>query len=476
MKHKSRRRPFSLEIRLTVLISLAAIITFSAFAGIILNSVQRHFNEQDRQRLAPISNALIRVLEDPQKSARQKQDDMDLILSSQLPVAVVLLGKNGTVLYRSTDLPFLESLHNTDHTATPSEHTFSWQDPHQAHAETWRVLSSSVTLSDMGNDGQGTLRVALSTAFHLHYLDTLKVHLFMIAVLMSLVIILTVCFAVHKGYQPLRQVSDNIRDITSDNFDIRLDPLQVPIELEQLIISFNSMMTRMEDVFIRQANFSADIAHEIRTPITNLVTQTEIALSHSRTGPELEEILYSSLEEYHRLAKMVSGMLFLARADNNQLFLEHTSLDLDNEIYRVFEFFEALAEERKVSLIQRGTAGPVDADAVMVRQMISNLLSNALRYTPRGEAVTVRVCDRDQWTEIVVENPGKPIECHDLSRLFDRFYRADPARQRQGEGSGIGLSIVKSIVAVHNGQVYAESDIHSTRFTVLLPRSGWDTE
>lgn len=156
--------------------------------------------------------------------------------------------------------------------------------------------------------------------------------------MISLLIVLIIRIAVRQGHLPLRNVSNAIKNITSENLDARLEPTRVPIELEQLVISFNHMIGKIEDVFTRQANFSADIAHEIRTPITNLVTQTEIALSQDRTQKELEDVLYSSLEEYNRMTKMVSDMLFLAQADNNQLIPDRVRFDLRAEVMKVFEF------------------------------------------------------------------------------------------------------------------------------------------
>jgi two-component system heavy metal sensor histidine kinase CusS len=229
------------------------------------------------------------------------------------------------------------------------------------------------------------------------------------------------------------------------------------------------MIEKIEDVFTRQANFSADIAHEIRTPITNLVTQTEIALSQDRTQKELEDVLYSSLEEYNRMTKMVSDMLFLAQADNNQLISDRVIFDLSSEVIKVFDFFEAWAEERNIMLKLNGIPCLIEGDPQMFRRAINNLLSNALRYTPEGQTVTVSIREQENYFDLIVENPGKPIPEEHLSRLFDRFYRVDPSRQRKGEGSGIGLAIVKSIVAAHHGKVHVESDAHSTRFILSVP-------
>lgn len=173
-----------------------------------------------------------------------------------------------------------------------------------------RIIASSGQAIFQGKQQNYVMLTGLSINFHLHYLDALKKNLIAIAVVISLLIVLIIRIAVRQGHLPLRNVSNAIKNITSENLDARLEPTRVPIELEQLVISFNHMIGKIEDVFTRQANFSADIAHEIRTPITNLVTQTEIALSQDRTQRELEDVLYSSLEEYNRMTKMVSDMLF----------------------------------------------------------------------------------------------------------------------------------------------------------------------
>ncbi|EHS1368256.1 Cu(+)/Ag(+) sensor histidine kinase [Salmonella enterica subsp. enterica serovar Infantis] len=485
MRIKCKRRPFSLEVRLTFFISLATLITFATFAAIMLISVQNHFAEQDIRSLKQINTALTAILENPQESEQQKIDKMSILLPSYRHISVLLLGSGNKVIYRSPDglalMPVIGTAGFAD--AQSSGDVFEWSDGRMQHDSTmrenksmspssWRIMASTVNAPDGMGIKKDTLLIALSIDFHLHYLDGLKYNLLLIASLMSLLIILTVYFAVHKGHQPLRNVSIKIKNITSDNLDVRLDPARVPIELEQLVISFNSMISRIEDVFTRQVNFSADIAHEIRTPITNLVTQTEIALSQQRSEKELEDVLYSSLEEYNRMAKMVSDMLFLSQADNNQLILEQMPLDLKAETIKVIDFFEAWAEEREVGLVLDGDSGMVEGDRLMLRRVINNLLSNAIRYTPAGHSVAVHIQENAEWVELTVENPGTPIPQEHLPRLFDRFYRVDPSRQRksEGSGSGIGLAIVKSIVIAHKGKISVASDLYSTRFILTLPR------
>lgn len=481
MSANPTRRPYSLALRLTFLISLSTIAAFIAFTWIMLHSVEQHFAEQDVNDLTQINGALNKILLNATLTDDQKLSKVRGAIDSYRDVAVVLQDAGGKILFSSSEgvalLPATKEKSFTAHRTAGD--VFLWSVPgytQQSHThaatnkETFRVIASSGSSVFQGKPQTWTLLIGLSIDFHLHYLDALKKNLIAIAVIISIVIVFIIHIAVRKGHQPLRDVSIAIKNITSENLDARLEPSRVPIELEQLVMSFNQMIERIEDVFKRQANFSADIAHEIRTPITNLVTQTEIALSQQRTEKELEDVLYSSLEEYNRMTRMVSDMLFLAQADNHQLIPEQIAFDLRHEVIRVFDFFEAWAEERQITLRLQGSSAFIEGDPLMYRRALNNLLSNALRYTPEGEAITLSITDRGDKVELIVANPGKPIPAEHLPRLFDRFYRVDPSRQRKGEGSGIGLAIVKSIVTAHHGKIRVESDEVSTRFILSIPQ------
>lgn len=481
MRINCHHRPFSLATRLTFFISLSTTIAFVAFTWIMLHSVKQHFAEQDIRDMQQVNMVLENTLKHTEESEQQKIERLGNVLSNYQNISVLLSNENNQVIYRSPEGPdLLPVLCSLDFTRNlDSGNVFLWSGGKQdntCHTKnglkqtTYRLIASSVQTP--GGIKNYKLLIALSIDFHLHYIDELKNNLILIAFVLSLMIVVIILFAVHKGHQPLRNVSLKIKNITSENLDVRLEPERVPIELEQLVISFNHMIERIEDVFTRQANFSADIAHEIRTPITNLVTQTEIVLSQHRPAPELEDVLYSNLEEYNRMAKMVSDMLFLAQADNNQLTPERSMIDLRSETMKVFEFFEAWAEEQEVNLKFEGSPALIGGDPLMLRRVINNLLSNAIRYTARGKVVTVYVNERDEWVDLIVENPGSLIPQEHLPRLFDRFYRIDPSRQRKSEGSGIGLAIVKSIVTVHQGKINVVSDTVSTRFTLSFPRFG----
>jgi len=457
------KRPFSLATRLTFFISLATIIAFFAFTWIMIHSVKAHFEERDVHDLRQLSTTLETVLDHADYPPARRLEIVKNIIAGYANVFICLDDGQGNILFQSPNGPDLSHMLSTPVLAMQLRdgNVISWTDPqpramahdnHPLETRAWRLI-----MLPLGKQADSKpayhLLMALSIDFHLHYINELKAKLISAASIISLLIIAIVLFVVYQGHKPIRQISRQIQNITSRDLDVRLDPQAVPVELERLALSFNHMLERIEDVFTRQSNFSADIAQ-----------------SQSRSPQELEEVLYSNLEEFSRMSRMVSDMLFLAQADNNQLIPEQQALDLADEVHKVFEFFEAWAEEKAVALRFVGSHCRVIGDPLMLRRAISNLLSNAIRYTPAGQAVTIQLSESAETVRLVVENPGTPIAAEHLPRLFDRFYRVDPSRQRKGEGSGIGLAIVKSIVGAHHGSVAAQSDLRSTRFIVVLPK------
>jgi len=242
----------------------------------------------------------------------------------------------------------------------------------------------------------------------------------------------------------------------------------VPIELVDLVSAFNDMLQRMEDVFSRLSNFSADIAHELRTPITNIITQTQVSLGQTRSVEEYQEILYSNLEEYEHMAAMINDMLMLAKTESGLLEPTFVEVDLGSEIQDLFDFFSAWSEENQVSLELVGKSIQVQCDRSMMKRALSNLLSNAIRHAAKNSVVKVIIETRQNTSRIIVENTGSTIPAEQLSKIFDRFYRGDPSRQRRGDGAGLGLAIVKSIVQVHGWEIGVTSSAGVTRFSLEI--------
>ncbi|MBV5336548.1 MAG: GHKL domain-containing protein, partial [Deltaproteobacteria bacterium] len=203
-------------------------------------------------------------------------------------------------------------------------------------------------------------------------------------------------------------------------------------------------------------------------PVSNLLPQTQVTLTRSRSAEDYREVLASNVEEFERLSRMIADMLFIAKADDGQIIPSRETLDLAPLIAALAEFHRLVADEKGVTVECSGS-GVINGDPLMIRRAISNLLSNAIRHAPSGGQVSVVVKTQPGATlAIEVSNSGETIAATHLPRLFDRFYRADPSRSGEGSHSGLGLAIVKSIVEAHGGKVKVTSDAGVTCFSLTF--------
>ncbi|MDE1978922.1 MAG: Cu(+)/Ag(+) sensor histidine kinase [Betaproteobacteria bacterium] len=457
---KRTRRPTSLAARVTIFVGLATTTMFLLSAWSIEHSIERHFARMDLAELraawASVDAALRRDRASTPNPA-QSQGLAEAIAGSH-GVSIVVRHADGRLLYK-TVTPDLDALvRRIPATANLNLDTLHiWRTSH--HVYRGAVLRS----------GDQTVVVATAIDFHLQYLHKLQNALWAGTLIANLISVLVAGLAVRQGHAPLRRISARMREMTTERLHTRLDPAHVPIELADLVAAFNAMLTRIEQGFVRLRHVSADIAHELRTPVTNLRTQTQVALSKARDVDAYREILYSNLEEFEHMSAMIGDMLFLAQAEQSSVRRDASGIDLNAEICGLFDYFEAWAEDRGVRLELGGQAGKVDGDREMLRRALSNLIANAIRYTQHGQSVHVRLSQDERWVRIEICNPGIGIPSEHLPHLFDRFYRVDPSRQRRGEGAGLGLAIVKSIVEAHAGQVEVTSENGKTCFSVRLP-------
>jgi two-component system, OmpR family, heavy metal sensor histidine kinase CusS len=260
-----------------------------------------------------------------------------------------------------------------------------------------------------------------------------------------------------KGMQPLREITSLAQRITAVQLRERIDALRWPRELKDLATAFDEMLNRLEGSFTQLSQFSADLAHELRTPINNLLGEAEVALYRSRSPDEYRQVIESSLEEYARLSRMIDSLLFLARAECKDTQINRCVLDAHAEIEVVREFHEAFAEEKGINVVCDGNAR-LNADSILFRRAVSNLISNSLHYTLPGGKVTLCVKQLDgHCVEVIVSDTGFGIEPEHLPKIFDRFYRTNLARSQCPQGSGLGLALVKSIMDLHGGTVAIQS-------------------
>jgi two-component system heavy metal sensor histidine kinase CusS len=230
------------------------------------------------------------------------------------------------------------------------------------------------------------------------------------------------------------------------------------------------MLDRLEDSVNRLSKFSSDIAHELRTPLQTLRGESEIVLSKHRTIEQYQVNIQSNLEEYDKLAHIIESLLFIARAENTELELNKSEFDIKTEVQKIIAFYEALLEEKSVSLVFNGN-GKLYADPLLFERAISNLVSNAIKYTEHGGQIKFHVVERkDQNVSISINNNGPVIAPEEIKNIFDRFFRASYAKAVDRDGLGLGLAIVKSIMNIHDGTIHVQSNtLTGTTFTLNFP-------
>jgi two-component system heavy metal sensor histidine kinase CusS len=274
--------------------------------------------------------------------------------------------------------------------------------------------------------------------------------------------------AVRRGLQPLRAMRDQAQVVTAQQLNRRVKVDSVPVELEELAQSLNDMLARLEEAFERLSDFSSDIAHELRTPVSNLMTETQVSLTRMRSADEYRSVLESNAEELDHMTRMISDMLLLAKSENSLTASSCTLITLAQEIKALFDYYDAVAEDKGLRLILEGDA-IVNADRSMLRRAIGNVMSNAIRHSAPNASINVCISQGTDWVSMRIENTGDFIPEEYLERIFDRFFRVDTARQRR-DGTGLGLAIAKSIVSAHGGSISAASSTTITAFTIKLPR------
>ena len=268
---------------------------------------------------------------------------------------------------------------------------------------------------------------------------------------------------------PLRRFNRLAASIGAQSLTRRVAAVGLPTELADLANEFNSMLERIDTGYRRLQEFSADLAHEMRTPVATLLGRTQVALSQTRGVAELREVLEGNVDECDRLARLISDMLFIARADHGESALQLEPLRLADAARNVVEYLSVLADERHLSIDVEGNA-IVMADRLLVERAITNLASNAIRHATARSAIRIRIEAGEQSAALMVTNQGDGIAAPQLERIFDRFYRADPSRARAAGGTGLGLAIVRSIMSAHGGTVAAHSEVGGeTTFTLVFP-------
>jgi heavy metal sensor kinase len=278
-------------------------------------------------------------------------------------------------------------------------------------------------------------------------------------------------FLVRKALKPVDEITRTAQKIEAENLSQRLEVPPTGDELSRLASTLNDMIDRLERSFRQVQQFTADASHELRTPLTVMRGQTEVALRKDRTAQEYRQVLESNLEEMEWMSRIVENLLTLSRADAGEIQLEIRPIQLADLIEDAYEECKALARAKgiEVSLVKAKEV-TIHGDELRLRQMLLNLIDNAVKYTPEGGRVWLSLEVEGEYAKLTVRDNGIGIPEEDLPRIFDRFYRVDKARSREMGGSGLGLSIVQWIVKAHGGRIEVTSKLgEGSCFTVWLP-------
>lgn len=455
-----KRASLSIATRLTLLIGVIAVAVFGVVGTLLYIELERELSRREAEELAGRMEFVKHVLSEVRdfSALGELKHHLDDMVASHGNLQAWIATPNSQVIYGRK--PFVqpgaaaqESFHVTDTDGTPL-HVIARRLP---ATKTLPALDVSIAV-----DIRPTLRL----------LSEFRTVLLILSIGGAAAMLLLSIWATRRGLQPVNELSARAHAIGPQSLSRRLPVEVLSRELVDLAQSFNRVLDRVEESHHQLEAFNADVAHELRTPLTNMIGSTEVALSRPRSMDDLREVLASNLEELDQMKTMVNEMLFLARADRGERAGEHETVALQDVARAVAEFFEPVLEERRIRLDIQGNASVV-ADIRLLRRAVTNLVSNAVKYTESGNTIKVTIAIQDDKAHLCVHNPGPAISTEHLPRVFDRFYRADSARSDSagGESHGLGLAIVKAIVTMHGGDVWATCNDGITEVGFSLPRA-----
>ena len=442
----------SVTLRLSIAFALLTTLVFAGLGYYFSQAADRHMAEMDAHELF-VKLALVKHIGTQEKSSDGFRARLGDALTGEHGLLVAVDGPHGALFrWPSSSLADPLSTAGVSLGAKPVRLPLG-------NAE-YRVVATDIATA-WGENVH--VAVARDIRHHTDFLDKL-LHDLRFAVLAAAVLTAIVgAWLVNYGMRPMRDLARVASRYSAGQLAERLPERGVPREMQELVVAFNAMLGRLEESFSRLSDFSADLAHELRTPIHALRMQTEVSLSKVRDADDYRNLLESNLEEYERLSRMIADMLFLAKADHGLLVPQAQTVALLPLCERLIEFYALLGEHLAIRL--SGDSISVVGDSLMLERAIGNVLVNAIHHTSVGGTVEVSIAQRGDIAEIAVSNTGPPIPEAALSRVFDRFVRLNP----DSDGNGLGLAIARSIVLAHGGKISASSTPTKTLFAMRLP-------
>ncbi|CAB3792261.1 Adaptive-response sensory-kinase SasA [Paraburkholderia caffeinitolerans] len=441
--------PTTLRSRLTVLIviSTSAILALSGFA--LYQALKTRIDNTATQELVTTSIALkdhLARVQDTDEIMRQSEVWIDQLHGHQRLDLALFDGAGKRILETQDFVDYAPAV------AEPLPGNMILQADKDSKR---RYVASLVTLR--GKDHE-TVRVVIQLDESGDY-ALLRGYAYTVVAIEVLGVLLAAALAygiAMLGLSPLRQLVKRAEEMSTARLAQPMPELDTAGELRELGRAFNGMLARLNESFVRLSQFSSNLAHDMRTPLTNLVAGAQVALAQPRTAEEYRSIVESSIDEYQRLSRMIEDMLFLARSESAQHPPGLRDLDAAQEAQRVAGYYEPMAEDASVDLEVRGE-GRVQADLMLYQRALSNLVSNALAHAPTGSKIVIECESSGSGMLVSVSDTGPGIDAAHREKIFERFYRVDPSRNNSASGTGLGLAIVRSIMESHGGTCGVES-------------------
>jgi two-component system heavy metal sensor histidine kinase CusS len=463
--------------RLSAAYAVITITLLSLFGAFLYWSLKESLEVSARNTLADKISVMRQILRERpnDQEALEEEVQWESTARSRSVYYSRLLQGNGTLVIQSVGAQDL--IPELSLCPSPATEDRAIGETREFHREPERTLLISSAWITSDGAGQSTVdkpqrfiyTVALDTTTEQNILHDYRDKLMLVLIGGSVVSAIAGTYVARRGIRPIKEISAAAHRITANALAERVGSMAWPCELASLAAEFDAMLQRLEDSFRRLSQFSADIAHELRTPINNLMGEAEVALRRERSSREYASVIASSLEEYHRLAELIDSLLFLARAENADLSLQKSWFLIADELAQLLSYHELQATESEVTLSFSGDAR-LFADSTLFRRAISNVVANALKHTPPAGNVSVEVCPVRDAAKILIKDDGVGIPAEHLPRLFDRFYRVDASRATAMAGTGLGLAIVKTIVELHGGSITIESELgKGTLVTLVFP-------
>ncbi len=467
---KTAPRSWSIAARLTVWYTGSAFAMILVATGLLYGELIPDFDREDDRFLVNEVKELRELLLEPHGDHESEEGAAARIARQFVQVSFRVLGEDGAIAMESPGMgkllpPRIFPQPPADDDSPPTTATVNF-----GGDASFRLLTAWIP-TESGPHAKRIVQLALNRGDHEKLLAAYRKQLWVISAA-ALLVCAGVGYRIARwGIRPIEEVTKAASRIRSTTLHERLQTTGLPAELCALANTFNEMLDRLKESFTRLSRFSADIAHELRTPVNNLRGEVEVALSRPRRVEEYRETLGSCLEEFGRLSQLIESLLFLARAENAQTAMPKEPVDVRGELAKVHEFYEAAALEAGVTLEMAATEQITAClNRTLFQRAVGNLVANALAHTPCDGNVCLDAVRDGDTVRVAVSDSGHGIPPEDLARVFDRFYRVDRARSSASGGIGLGLAIVKGIVDLHGGTAEIASEVgRGTRVTLVFP-------